>query len=66
MPRIEVEIGGKTYVGSYEIQGNTLEVSYGLKTKKTQLGRSVGPDEQYVAVARTMVRDLVREDQAGG
>ena len=58
MPKVDVEIDGKTYTGSYEIQGTIIEVSYGWKTKKTQLGGSAGHPE---ALARIMIGELVRE-----
>ena len=60
MPRIEVEIYGKTYTGSYEIQGEMIEVSYRGRTKKTQLDSHVGYPE---TLARIMIRELVQEEQ---
>ena len=59
MPRIEVEIYGETYTGSYEIQGEMIEVSYRGRTKKTQLGGYVGHPE---LLARSMIRELVQEE----
>ncbi len=60
MPRIEVEIDGKTYTGSYEIRGEMIEVSHGGRTKKTQLGGYVRHPE---LLARSMIRVLVQEEQ---
>ncbi len=60
MPSIEVEIDGKTYTGSYEIQGEMIEVSYGGRTKKTQLGGYAGYPELLVG---SMIRELVQEEQ---
>ena len=60
MPRIEVEIDGKTYTGSYEIQGEMIEVSYSGRTKKTKLGSSDHHPETH---ARFMIRELVQEEQ---
>ena len=60
MPSVEVEIDGKTYTGSYEIQGEMIEVSYGWKTKKTQLGDSAHYPETLV---RIIIRELVQEEQ---
>ncbi len=60
MPRIEVEIDGKTYSGSFEIQGKMIEVSYGLRTQKTQLGGYAGYPE---LLARSMIRELVQEER---
>ena len=63
MPRIEVEIDGETYTGSYEIQGEMIEVSSGGRTKKSKLGGSASyPD----LLARLMIGELVREEQASG
>ena len=66
MPSVEVEIDGKTYTGSYEIQGTMIEVSYGWRTKKTQLGGFIGPGGKPEALVRTMIRELVEEEQNGG
>ncbi len=60
MPRIEIEIDGKTYTGSYEIQGEIIEVSHGGRTKKTQLG---GYAHYPELLARSMIRLLVQEEQ---
>ncbi len=60
MPRLEVKIYGKTYTGSYEIQGEMIEVSYGGRTKKTWLGGSASYPE---LLARLMIGELVREEQ---
>ena len=60
MPRIEVEIDGKTYTGSYEIQGEMIEVSYGGRTKKTGLGGSASHPEP---LARLMIGELVLEEK---
>ena len=62
MPSVEIEIDGKTYTGRYEIQGKMIEVSYGWRTKKTQLGGSAG---NPTGLARIMIGELVREEQAG-
>ncbi len=60
MPSVEIEIGGKTYTCSYEIQGEMIEVSYGGRTKKTQLGGYAGYPE---LLARSMIHVLVLEEQ---
>ncbi len=60
MPSVEVEIYGKTYTGSYEIQGKMIEVSQGGRTKKTQLGVYVAHPE---ILARSMIRELALEEQ---
>ena len=60
MPRIEVEIYGKTYAGSYEIQGEMIEVSRGVRTKKAQLGSYVDLPE---LLAKSMIRELALEEQ---
>ena len=60
MPRLEVESHGKTYTGSYEIQGSIIEVSHGGRTKKTQLGGYASLPE---LLARSMIRALVQEEQ---
>ncbi len=60
MPRLEVEIYGKTYTGSYEIQGEMIEVSHGGRTKKSQLGDCAHYPK---TLARIMIRELVQEKQ---
>ena len=60
MPRIEVEIDGETYAGAYEIQGEMIEVSYGGRTKKTQLGGSASYPEP---LATLMIGELVLEEK---
>ena len=60
MPNAEIEIDGNIYAGRYEIQGEMIEVSYGLKTKKAQLGGSVGAPD---VLARAILAELVHEEQ---
>ena len=60
MPRIEVEIDGKTYTGSYEIQGKMIEVSRGGRTKKSKLGGSASYLEP---LAILMIGELVLEEK---
>ncbi len=60
MPSVEVEFDGKTYTGSYEIQGEMIEVLHGGRTKKTQLGDYVGHPE---LVARSMIRELALQER---
>ncbi len=60
MPRIEVEIGGKSYTGSYEIQGEMIEVSHGGRTKKSKLGGYADHPEILVSF---MIDELVQEEQ---
>ena len=63
MPNAEIKIDGKTYTGSYEIQGKMIEVSHGGRTKKTRLGGYASHPE---LLARSMIRLLVQEEQDGG
>ena len=58
MPSLEVESHGKTYTGSYEIQGSIIEVSHRGRTKKNELG---GYASHLELLARTMIRELVQE-----
>ena len=60
MPSVEVEIYGKSYTGSYEVQGSMIEVSSGGRTKKTRLGGYASHPE---LLARSMIRILVQEEQ---
>ncbi len=60
MPSVEVEIDGKTYTCSYEIQGEMIEVSYRGKTKKSKLGGYAGNPEILVSF---MIDEFVREEQ---
>ena len=60
MPSVEVEIYGKAYTGSYEIQGEMIEVSHGGRTKKIRLGGYASHPE---LLARSMIRILVQEEQ---
>ncbi len=60
MPRLEVEFDGKTYTGSYEIQGKMIEISHGGRTKKSRLGGYASHPE---LLARSMIRILVQEEQ---
>lgn len=51
---VSVEIDGKTYTGSYVVEGGTVTVTYGLRTMSTH--SSGGPNDH---VARGLLRDLV-------
>jgi hypothetical protein len=52
---VSVEIDGKTHAGSYTVSGKVITVSYGGRTKTTQIGGT-----PQATIARQLLRELVR------
>ena len=52
---ISVEVDGKTYTGSYVVEGGTITVTYGLRKQSTHA--QGGPSD--VHLARRLLRELV-------
>jgi hypothetical protein len=58
--KIEIEVGGKRYSGSYLVEGGTLRVMYMGARKSTKMGKDSPPDQ----IAQTLLRELIAEVEA--
>jgi hypothetical protein len=56
---VSIEVNGKTYNGTYTVDGSIISVSFALGSKRTQIGGS-SPE----SLARVMLCELIREGNA--
>ena len=57
---VQIEFDEKTYTGSYAVDRKMITVSYGWRTKTTQLGGSASAPD---SLARIMLAEMVREER---
>jgi hypothetical protein len=56
---VTVEVGGRTYTGSYEVSGRVITVRTAHGSRATQVG-GTPPD----TMAKMLLRELIREGKA--